>query len=568
MTGKTPDYTLYSSSEINKRTFQLDLSAGVAGVLILIFFSLIGLYHIAIMMSLFCFIISFILFLSYKKIIINTKLPIIVFVSLALIVFAAEGGVETGLYMYYFPLMVSIPVIVGNQKTHHKKVILYFSITTVSCILCVIVGKTHQPWEPLSVANQQLILYVNIVCSIALTIVFAYININLERKYLQELVQQKNNTINSRTQFLTTMGHELRTPLNGIIGAINLLKKGESLAEQQEYFDILKYCSDHMLHQVNDILDFNKIEAGKLEIHLLEINLKQLLVNSTTPFANVFKEKNLELKVEIDPELDTVVLADDVRLIQLLNNLLSNAGKFTSYGYIKLAAKVISKNKNSLLVKFSVEDTGTGIAEKDQALIFDSFGQVFDESTRNVTGSGLGLTICVQLLQLMNSKMELKSAKGVGSTFSFDIKFDKVTKPLENGQNFDKEKEDLAGLNILLVEDNHINMIIAQKILKDFKAVCTKAYNGREALDFLEKNEPCQIILMDLEMPVMDGYATIKEIKKSWPEIPVLAFTAASLDIDTLENLKAIGFLDYISKPFQSQDLLAQIKKYAALPLQ
>jgi signal transduction histidine kinase/BarA-like signal transduction histidine kinase len=566
MNGNNPDYPLHSISEITKRTYQLALTAIVIGFLLFLFYCVLGLYHIALMVATVCCVIGFIFFLNSKKIITNTKLPLIAFVSLSLIVFAANEGAATGQYLYYFPLIISIPVIVDNQKTYFKKIIFYFGISAVCCLVCIIVGNIHHPWEPLSAINTKRLFYTNAVSAIVSTIGFAYINISLERKYLKELIDQKNHTIASRTQFLSTMGHELRTPLNGIIGAINLLKKSGSLPEQQEYFDILKYCSDHMLHQVNDILDFNKIEAGKLEIHPLEVNLKQLLVNSTIPFAGLFEEKNLELKVDIDPKLNKTVLADDVRLIQIMNNLLSNAGKFTSSGYIKLRAALLSENKNFLQVMFSVEDTGSGIALEDQARVFDSFGQVFEESTRKYTGSGLGLAICTQILELMNSKMKLQSAKGVGSTFSFEIKFELPAETSALEVSLNKDKSDLAGTKILLVEDNQINMVIAKKILANFNADCTKAYNGEEALAALAEDSAFHIILMDLEMPVMDGYTAIKQIKKNWPHLPVLAFTATLMDVDMMDKLKAIGFEDCILKPFQGLSLLEQIKKHALAP--
>ncbi len=569
MSGTNPDYPLYSISEIAKRTYQLALVAAAIGLLIFGYYCLLGVYLTAVMVAFFCCGIGFILYLSYKRVLKNTKLPLVLFISLSLIVFAANEGYATGQYLFYFPLIISIPIIVENHKTYVKKLILYFGISATGFIICILIGKFHQPWEPLTADNQNQLFFTNVISSIIATVLFAYINISLDRKYLTELLDQKNRTITSRTQFLSTMGHELRTPLNGIIGAINLLKKEPSLFEQQEYFEILKYCSNHMLHQVNDILDFNKIEAGKLEIHPVEVNLKQLILNSTIPFANVFDEKNIELRVEIDPQLDTFVMADDVRLIQIMNNLLSNAGKFTSRGYIKLAANVISKDKEFFVAKFVVEDTGAGIAESDRERIFDSFGQVYSENTRKFTGSGLGLTICLQILKLMNSKLELKSEKGIGSTFSFNLKFEYTDQQsLAADKSHYKEKVDLNGINILLVEDNQINMIIAKKILIDFKADCTKAFNGQEALDILETNTNFQLILMDLEMPVMDGYTAVKEMRKRWPEIPVLAFTATLMDLEMLANLKNIGFEDCILKPFQPLNLLAQIKKYAAPPIQ
>lgn len=567
MKGKNLDFPLHSVSEIKKRAFQLACVAIVLGLLMFIVYFFLGLYHIALMVATFCCCIGLILFLNSKNFIKNTKLPLVAFASLALIVFAADEGYYTGQYLYYFPMIIAIPVIVENQKTYFGKVILYFSISGICCVACVAIGLLHHPWHPLAAQKISEVFFINAVSSVFATIGFAYLNVSLERKYLKFLIDQKNNTIDNRTHFLSIMGHELRTPLNGIIGAINLLKKTESLPAQQEYFNILKYCSDQMLYQVNDILDYNKIEAGKLEIHPVEINLKQLLTNSVMPFTNFFEEKGLKFLLEVDPKLNKILLVDDVRIIQILNNLLSNAGKFTNVGHIKLSAVVLRQNQESVQVKFSVEDTGNGIAKEDQKRVFDSFGQIFDVNTRKFTGSGLGLTICNQILELMNSKMELQSQKGVGSTFSFVLNFALPTNKVITETLSAVESTNLLGTKILLVEDNQINMIIAQKMLDGLQAESVKAYNGEEALIVLEENSSAfHIILMDLEMPVMDGYTTIKIIKNRWPQIPVLAFTATMMDNDTLEDLRNIGFEDCILKPFEVSVLLDQVKKYALMP--
>lgn len=559
-------YILYSLKEISKRAFQLAVACSVIGICVFAYYALLGLYFMAVCNAVFCFCIASILFLSQKQMINHAKRLIIGFVGLAFILFAAIEGSATGEYLYYFPLIVAIPIIVNNTKQYFAEVSSYLAFVIICFVLCVVVGYQNNSSHQFTSAQAAVIFHTNGIAAAFLTIFFSYVNVKLQHKYLEELIDQKNQTINSRTQFLSTMGHELRTPLNGIIGAVSLLKEEDSLPAQQEYFEILRYCSNHMLHQVNDVLDFNKIEAGKLEIHPVEVNLKRLLLNSVIPFKTMFEEKNIEIKVEIDPLLDAIVLADDVRLIQVLNNLLSNAVKFTTKGYVKLKATCSYKNDQILKAAISVEDTGNGIEKKDQKRIFESFAQVYDESTRKYDSSGLGLNICLRLLKLMHSNLELKSAKGIGSTFSFDIKLDYIGQQLQPEQDQYQKNADLEGIKILLVEDNHINMIIAQKILLGFKAECTKAFNGQEALALLKENAAYQIVLMDLEMPVMDGYTAIKEIKKNWPEIPVLAFTATLLDVDTLKSLKSIGFADCILKPFQTPTLLSQIKKYVLEP--
>jgi len=317
---------------------------------------------------------------------------------------------------------------------------------------------------------------------------------------------------------------------------------------------------------INDILDFNKIEADKLTIHPIEVNLKQLLVNSTLPFYNQIEEKNLQLLVDIDPKLDTIVFVDDVRLIQILNNLLSNAMKFTEYGHIKLIAECTDVDTGNINVNFKVEDTGIGIYAEDQSKIFETFGQVFNESTRKYSGTGLGLTICLRLLDLMGGSLELVSENQKGSTFSFSLSLKRSSKPNYKTNQITTETEDISGIKILLVEDNQINMMIAKKMLTVKQAICGAATNGREALEMLENDPSYHLVLLDLEMPVMDGYTAITEIKKKYPHLPVIALTASLIDEQTVARLIASGFDDCVLKPFQPHHLFTQIKKYALVP--
>ncbi|MDB5151383.1 MAG: response regulator, partial [Mucilaginibacter sp.] len=517
----------------------------------------------------FCFAILMVILLKYHGDISNLTIFIVIIVSAMLMATAAIEGLRSNQYLYFFPLMVSVPIIVDLKQTTFKESFIYIGIIIVSFVACILIGHNVAPLEDFTPTQLNRISFVNNVIAISSTIVFAVAYIFFEKKYIKELMEQSNKVIDARTQFLATMGHELRTPLNGIIGVISLLKHQNRDAQQEEYFQILKYCSDHMLQQVNNILDFNKIEADKLEIHPVELNLKQFLLNVGMPFITLFQEKEVELKINIDPRLDVLVMADDVRLVQIFNNLFSNALKFTDHGYVKLDVVCKKKDKQSIEIGFCIEDTGIGIAENDQKKIFESFWQVYDEDTKKFVGTGLGLTICVRLLNLMNSNLVLVSEKGKGSKFSFDLKLNyagtrkQIAKSKTN--NID---DDLSGIKILLVEDNQINMMVAKKILTGFKADVTAAYDGREALGALASNPAYDIILMDLEMPVMNGYTAIFEVKKLYPEIPVIAFTASLVDQKMLSDLIASGFADCILKPFQPLQLLSGIKKYLSKPLQ
>jgi len=367
----------------------------------------------------------------------------------------------------------------------------------------------------------------------------------------------------ARTKFLSNMGHELRTPLNGIIGATNLLRKGSTLPEQKEYLDILKYCSDHMLGLVNDVLDFNKIEAGQLDIHPVECNIKKLLKQSTMPFYNSFEEKKLDLRVVIDDALDTIVLIDDMRLVQVINNLLSNALKFTEKGYVLLEVKQVEKRDNHATISFLVEDTGIGINKQDQQKVFGSFWQAYNQTTRKYTGTGLGLTICQRLLRMMDTYLSVESEEGVGSKFFFSVMVPVIAHTTQQTHTQELTTSDLEGINVLLAEDNIINAMIAKKILEEKNALVKMAANGEEVLLILESDSNFNIILLDLEMPVMDGYSAITQIKKLYPAIPVVAFTAALMDQEMYQNILDSGFKDFILKPFQVLDFYAKVRKYA-----
>ncbi len=559
----------FDIKDVSKRIYQLGLATLFTGIALSIYTAFIGLYVSSFTSACFCFAILLVVLLKYHGDIENLTLFLVIIVSAMLIATAAIEGLRSNQYLYFFPLMVSVPIIVDLKQTQYKESFIYTGIIIVSFIAAIIIGHTVSPLENFTPSQLGKLSFVNSVIAISSTIVFAVAYIFFEKKYIKELVAQSNKVIDARTQFLATMGHELRTPLNGIIGVVNLLKqqKGKD-TQQEEHFEILKYCSDHMLQQVNNILDFNKIEADKLEIHPAEMNLKQFLLNVGMPFITLFQEKGVALNINIDPELDRLVLADDVRLIQIFNNLFSNALKFTDTGYVKLDAVLRKKNAQHIEVGFSIEDTGIGIAESDQKKIFDSFWQVYDEDTKKFVGTGLGLTICVRLVNLMGGSLKLVSEKGKGSTFSFDLRFDNVIKKQQAISKPNTPSDDLAGIKILLVEDNQINMMVAKKILTGFKAEVSSAYNGKEALDALAQNANYDIILMDLEMPIMNGFTAILEIKKLYPHLPVIAFTASLVDQNMLSDLVASGFSDCMLKPFQPLQLLSNIKKYLVEPSQ
>lgn len=548
---------------VARRTSQLSFIVLMLSLGISAYYFALGLKVSALMVGCFSFCVLIILLLQLYHIMENVQPLMLTSICILLVVSSFVEGSVTGQYFYFFPVIVVIPIVVNYKESSFIELGTYFLMGIVAFFVNFYVGHNIPPVEniPADVAHRM--MFTNASCAILLTLCFALAYIYYERKYIRALVAEKNRAIAERTKFLSTMGHELRTPLNGIIGALNIFTDEQPQFTTNEYFQILKYCSNHMQQLVNDILDFNKIEAGKLNIHLVEVNLKELLANSTLPFYNNIEKKNLQLKVELDPQLDILVLADDVRIIQIINNLLSNALKFTEEGYIRLSVTCENVTATSVKANFIVEDTGIGIEKEDQGRVFAGFEQVYSESTRKHTGTGLGLNICLRLLNLMDSTLVLTSEKGRGTTFAFSLTFSKAEKRTHKVERSYNENEGLAGLNILIVEDNQINMTIARKMLTGYKATCTPAYNGKEALEILDKNKDFNIILLDLEMPIMNGYEVITEIKKLYPYIPVVAFTASLIDGQMLARLIEVGFEDCISKPFHPKQLFSKVKKYA-----
>lgn len=366
-----------------------------------------------------------------------------------------------------------------------------------------------------------------------------------------------------KSRFLSNMSHELRTPLNGIIGTSNILLQEEYLETQRPYLDVLKYSSEHMLQLVNDILDFSKLEAGKMEMENNSFNLKHFLTKSINPFIASTHNDQVKYQLEIDEALDSNIICDEMRLNQVLNNLLSNAKKFTESGSIVLTARVEMKKSHSLVVYFSVRDTGIGIAPAKIRQIFESFTQADTETTRKYGGTGLGLAISKHIVEKMGGELKVQSEPSKGSEFYFTIemKVNKVQKAYVDEEKL-KDLINLAGLRILIAEDNPINMIVAKRFLQKWNVTVDEAVNGQIAVDLFEKNE-YDLLLIDLEMPEMDGAQAVAEIRKKNKEVPIVAFTAAVYE-NMYADLLQKGFTDFIPKPFRPEDLHKKILQLTA----
>ncbi len=382
----------------------------------------------------------------------------------------------------------------------------------------------------------------------------------LTEKKLTKAMQGYEKANKAKSEFLSNMSHELRTPLNGIIGTTNLLMHESATMSQKKYYDVLMHTSDHMLHLINHILDFSKINESKINLDRNIFNLKHTISKLCRVYQSQNTKENVSFVFEIDPSLDIDVTSDDLRLKQILYNLLSNAFKFTKKGTVTLKVNILHINNDKVAIKFAVQDTGIGIKPEQFEKIFDSFEQADNSTTRNFGGTGLGLSISKQLVGLFGSKLELVSEYQKGSTFSFEIELERSTSivPQEIEQS---NLKNLHGIKILVAEDNKINRMVLVTFLKKWNVRYVESVNGLLALEAYRKAD-FDLVLMDLEMPEMDGYTAIKEIRKLDNNTPVIAFTAALYD-NMAQDLKAKGFNDYLHKPFNPIDLYNKILKYS-----
>lgn len=382
-----------------------------------------------------------------------------------------------------------------------------------------------------------------------------------------QLIQAKEQAIQlskAKEMFLSVMSHEIRTPLNAIIGLTNILSDEEQLEAQKQNIKLLKFSSDNLLALINNILDFSKIEVGKMELENKRLSVDELIKDIADSLTFKIKEKGIELRYKVDSNIPAQVRGDKTRLYQILINLINNAIKFTETGFVEIAVTLISVDSDYIRLKFQVIDTGIGIPEDKFDYIFESFTQAASNTTRKYGGSGLGLSITKRLIELYGGTIKVKSNLGKGTTFEFDLRFNNFIDK-ENVKMEEKiQLTESLKAKILVVDDNEINRLLARRVLAKFGLEVISADSGYEAIELLQSKD-FDLVLMDVHMPDLSGYETVKKLRETNDEyfnnLPIIALTASILK-DDIGEINENGMIDYQLKPFKPDELYAKIVKH------
>ncbi|MBE7176746.1 MAG: response regulator [Mucilaginibacter polytrichastri] len=382
-------------------------------------------------------------------------------------------------------------------------------------------------------------------------------------------IRKAEKSAKAKSDFLSTMSHELRTPLNSVIGMSNLLISESPRPDQKENLEILKFSAENLLFIINDILDFNKLESGRVEFERISFNLSELVHQCCNGLRAKAEEKQLQMTVHVDENLEREkVIGDPARLTQILLNLVNNAIKFTEEGKVEVTVTSTGQSAGKLFVRFQVADDGIGISPEKLKVIFEPFLQGSVATTRKYGGTGLGLSIVKRLLELQGSQINVRSEPGKGSVFSFDLIF-----LIETRENFDGNSseprlrsisnltnENVSNLRILVAEDNPMNILLMKKLFSRWNISPVFAENGEQAVNLIRYMH-FDLVLMDVHMPVMDGYQATRAIRElpdpDKASTPIVALTASN---DVQEQVSAAGMDDYITKPFDPGKLMDKLK--------
>ena len=393
-----------------------------------------------------------------------------------------------------------------------------------------------------------------------------------ERKKIEDTLHQSKTeaetSAQQRADFLSNMSHEIRTPMNAIIGLTELMLQESRDPKFLENLQSIKFSADNLLVIVNEILDYSKLDAGKVRIERISFNINQIFKELDKTIGLRAREKSIRFVCSLDKECPQFLMGDPVRLNQILINLAGNAIKFTHEGSVEVKADILQKTETDIRILFTVTDTGIGIPDDKLHLIFESFTQAYTDTTRLFGGTGLGLTISKRLIEMLEGEIHVKSKVGEGSAFSFELSYgisDQNAVIIEKEKEKEKKQKDLTGIKVLIAEDNRMNQLVARQIFKKWNVDIQIANTGLEAVQLLSQKK-FDVVLMDLQMPEMNGYEAtefIRDVNTNVLDhnIPIIALTADAFS-ETRQKVIDIGMNDFLMKPFKQEELFQKITQY------
>jgi signal transduction histidine kinase/CheY-like chemotaxis protein len=376
---------------------------------------------------------------------------------------------------------------------------------------------------------------------------------------INKALMREREANQTQSKFLATMSHEIRTPMNGILGLLDIILSADVTEQQRSHLEKIKYSGDVLHRVLNDILDFSKLTAGKLIIENVPICIHQLITNTSAVFQSEAQLKDIDLTIKVDGNVKPSLFGDPTRITQVINNLVNNAIKFTATGHVKIAVSTIHETDTAQTLEFCVSDTGIGISNSNKENIFSAFTQADDSTARKFGGTGLGLKIAKNLVEQMGGQMWVNSVEQLGSQFYFRLSLDISAVHPINKKDIKNTRTQFTG-NVLVVEDNDINQVVAQQILRSYGLQVDLASDGQQCINALQHKQ-YDLVFMDLHMPNIDGFEACSIIRRTNPDIPIVALTAAVLK-DEVQKAIGVGMNSHLAKPLEHVQLKNILNRY------
>ena len=549
------------SKRLVRTLYRLNIVTAIFGVLGFFFGLYLDLKYLAYyhLISVFAYLVA--AFLAKKQLLLIARIMFLLFINLGIAITSSFIG-KPGSVEYLFMNAIALPFTLFSFNKE-KHFVYFFAI--LSSVLWITLNATNfnlfttNHLDP-EVANN--FIY-PISCITLVVFVFSqmlyFTKTNI--KHYSKIYSKRKNALEAseaKSKFLSTMSHEIRTPLNAVIGLSHILNDSNPREDQKDNIEALNYSGKLLLNLLNNVLDFSKMQSTEIHLDKIPTNIETAIKQLRKIHQPSCERKNITLEVKIDSNLPLVQI-DVVRFNQVLNNLLSNAIKFTDQGKVSLIIKRKSLIKNQILLHIEVRDTGIGIPKTKHTTIWEAFTQASSSTTRIYGGTGLGLPIVQSILVAMDSKIKILSKVGKGSRFIFDLKLD-IAEETDLAITNDKKEFDFEGKKVLLVDDNLINVMVGKQILEKAKLSVAVANDGLQAVNQMKEND-FDIVLMDIQMPVMNGYKATEEIRKFNLTTPILALSA-SVFMEIKDKVRSCGMNGYVFKPFNPEDLFKEIEKF------